>query len=127
MDFITSAIVGGVIYDLVKYYTPITVKTIGMKIADNLGINETISSAISIELAKIDYSSCTDADSVTSLIDASEAVQYELEKLNAQGSINKSVNNVRVRDNSGQVITNATFSGPVTFTYGVKPEQELKY
>ncbi|PSU21370.1 hypothetical protein [Photobacterium kishitanii] len=127
MDFITSAIVGGVIYDLVKYYTPITVKTIGMKIADNLGINETISSAISIELAKIDYSSCTDADSVTSLIDASEAVQYELEKLNAQGSINKSVNNVRVRDNSGQVITNATFSGPVTFTNGVKPEQELKY
>ncbi|OBU19252.1 hypothetical protein CTM88_19390 [Photobacterium aquimaris] len=120
MDFITSSILGGIVYDLVKFCAPITIKNIGMKITDSLGINETISSAISNELVKLDYSNCKNSEDITSIIEQSIAIQAELDKLNTRPSIN---NNVHIHNNTGQVITGSTINGGVSFINSQAPEK----
>ncbi|PSV00738.1 hypothetical protein [Photobacterium kishitanii] len=114
MEFLTGAIIGGVVYDMVKYNIATTVGFIGMKIKDMLGIDEKVSFAVATELAKLDYSSCNgEKDKIIEMINSNGSVQSALNELNGKGA-NNSVNNVNIQNNSGQVITGSSIAGGIT-------------
>lgn len=84
MDFITSAILGGALYDLVTYELKPTIRTVSKSVGKLINIDDTVAEAISNELEQHDLNKCESEEMLIALIEQSKPLQDILKSLNGQ-------------------------------------------
>ncbi|WP_435235274.1 hypothetical protein ACR30L_16140 [Psychromonas sp. PT13] len=86
MDFINSAVLGGLLWDFIKFNAVPTIENIRETVSKVANIDETIESALSEELTKMGINQCNSQDEVIQQLESSSQVQAILSKLNESNS-----------------------------------------
>ncbi|EGR0111235.1 hypothetical protein ACTNRH_004245 [Vibrio vulnificus] len=86
MEFITSAVLGGLLWDFIKYQAAPTVKNIRETVSKVVNLDETIESALSTELTKMSINQCKSLDEVIQKLESSTQIQALLSQLNQSNS-----------------------------------------
>ncbi|KXI21092.1 hypothetical protein [Photobacterium sanguinicancri] len=82
MDLITGAILGGLIWDFVKYAAEPTIENVRTTVGKVVNIDETIEAALSKELASLEVKNCESLEELTTLLDSSPQIQSILAQIN---------------------------------------------
>jgi len=86
MDFITSAVLGGLLWDFIKFKAAPTVENIKETVSKVINIDETIELALSQELTKIGINQCDSQDEVIQKLESSSQIKALLTQLNQANS-----------------------------------------
>lgn len=82
MEFITSAILGGAIWDFIKFKAEPTIDNIRSTVGKLVNIDEAIESALSKELLKLKANESASIEELTALLDSSLPIQSLLTQIN---------------------------------------------
>ena len=86
MEFVTSAILGGLLWDFIKYKAAPTIDNIRETVSKVTNIDETIELALSQELTKIGINQCESQDEVVQKLESSSQIKALLSQLNQANS-----------------------------------------
>lgn len=82
MDFVSSAVLGGIFWDFVKYAVEPTTERVREAVAGKLKIDERIELAITKELNVLDISKCKSESDLVTCFDSSKTMQNILKEIN---------------------------------------------
>jgi hypothetical protein len=86
MDFISSAVLGGLLWDFIKFKAAPTIENISGTVSKVANLDETIESALSEELTKMNINQCGSQDEVIQQLESSSQIQALLSQLNQSNS-----------------------------------------
>ncbi|KDM92875.1 hypothetical protein [Photobacterium galatheae] len=88
MEFITSAVLGGLLWDFIKYQAAPTVENIRETVSKVVNLDKTIESALSTELTKMSIGQCNSQNEVIQKLESSPQIQALINQLNQLNSPN---------------------------------------
>ncbi|WP_182039575.1 hypothetical protein [Vibrio alginolyticus] len=84
MEFVTGALIGGVLYDLAKSGLKWTSTYIKAALVEEIKLQESDACLLAEELSKDEYSELTSKDSLVAKIESSTTIQEMLKRVNEQ-------------------------------------------
>lgn len=82
MEFVTGALLGGVLYDLVSSPIKLTAAYIKAALDNVVNLEDKVAAAMAEELSKQEYKNATSKDTLGILIDSSRVLQEIITQLN---------------------------------------------
>ncbi|WP_425653614.1 hypothetical protein ACPSLZ_01845 [Vibrio campbellii] len=82
MEFITSTILGGLLWDFIKYQASPTVENIRETVSKVVNIDATVESALSAELTSMGINQCKSEAELIDQLESSVQIQILLNQLN---------------------------------------------